>query len=119
MAREHDTRSRRTKDLTVEDPRAEKLRQAFENAPTLINGAQADGIRRLLESGEQADGTVADPIPYVVAVAGVGMRGEDEEGEPVKSVGLLDAEGRSWSVTAAGAVWPGGTGFQEARRARG
>lgn len=145
--REHDARSKRTKDLTEQDPRAAKLRQAFAEAKTVMNGEQAAAIARLLNDGSQGGGGKAEPVPSTVAVVGVGSRFEEPDAAPlrdfltdepvmddstdppmqaqraeprmVQTLGLLAEDGRSWSVTAAGSCWPGGTAYRDARRARG
>lgn len=130
MEREHDSRTKRTKDLTVDDPRAEQLRRAFESAPTLINARQAEAIRLLTTEGKQAGREPADPIPPNVAVVGVGKRLDDPlwdategnrdradgVGPQFQTLGLLAEDGRTWSCTGAGVVWPGDTSFREARR---
>jgi hypothetical protein len=132
MERENDTRSKRTKALTVDDPRAEQLRQAFKSAPTMVNGRQALAIHELLTTGKQggADHPPADPIPQNLVVTGVGKRAPDplwdataDDPDPSDGVGreyqglaVLAEDGRMWSCTGAGICWPGGTSFREARR---
>jgi hypothetical protein len=116
MEREHDTRSKRTRDLTVENPRLEAMRRAFESAPTIINHAQALAIANLTLTGAQGGGELADPVPPVVAVAATGQRGVAPDGEPWQGLALLAADGRTWSLTGSGVCWPGGMSFREARR---
>lgn len=69
-------------------------------------------------SGVQANGEVADPFPPVVRVTGVGPRRARPDGTSVRQLGLLAEDGRMWSVTDDGEVWPGGTSFRDAARAR-
>jgi hypothetical protein len=119
MGREHDTRSQRTRDLTVEDQRGEALRRAFGRPEAvLVNAAQAGAIAELCAYGKQAGDALADPVPLVVAVTGVGPRRVLPSGEAVRQVGLLAGDGRTWSVTDDGECWPGGTTFKDAARAR-
>lgn len=115
--RQHDARTERERAMAVENQRVEALRKAFEDAPVIINGAQSQAITDLIVDGVQAGGTPAVPIPKSVAVAGTGVRGTDLYGDPFQTLALLAEDGRMWSLTGAGVCWPGGTTFQEARRA--
>lgn len=130
-ARENDSRTRRTRDLTVEDQRGEQLKQAFTNAPTLINARQALAIHELLTHGSQGGNKPADPIPRNVAVVGVGKREDDPMwdatggsdpidgvGPQFQTLGLLAEDGRMWSCTGGGICWPGDMTFKDARRGR-
>jgi hypothetical protein len=129
MARDHDSRSKRTMELTVEDQRAEQLKRAFESAGTIINHRQALAIANLTLTGAQSGRDMADPIPRSVAIVGVGKRQDDPMwdatggddaadgvGRQFQALGLLAEDGRTWSVTGGGACWPGGTSLKDARR---
>lgn len=95
--------------------REDKLREAFEQAPTVMRFEQVKAIELLLVEGKHAGTTLpnADPIPGMVAVAGTGLR--TEKG---KTLALLDADGRSWSVTPDGVCWPSTVTYEQALRAR-